>query len=234
MAIAIALMCKAPRPGFAKTRLARRIGAATAARLAAAFIRDSAARALALAEACGGVAIALHAPANAAEEVARLLPPGFALAPQGEGDVGHRMADAFETLLAAGHGPVLLTGSDLPTLPRALLAEALEAVRSGRCDAGFVPVRDGGYGAVVLARPAPILFRGIAWSTPEVMEATEAAARAAGLRLHRTAAWYDIDGMEDLRMLRAEFAGVAPPGCAALPGEAAPATRAALASLRDP
>lgn len=230
MAIAIALMCKAPRPGFAKSRLAAAIGAAGAARLAEAFLRDSAARAAALADAVAGVAVALHAPAEAAAEIAPLLPPGFTLAPQSDGDVGERMARGFASLFARGHGPVLLTGSDLPTLPPALLAEALEAVR-GDCDVAFVPVRDGGYGAVALARPAPMLFAGIAWSTPGVMAATEAAAAGAGLRLHRTASWYDVDEAEDLATLRAAFAGVPPEGCAAMAGDAAPWTRIALAGV---
>jgi len=230
VAIAIALMCKAPRPGFAKSRLARAIGARGAARLAEAFMRDGAARAAALARAFAGGAFALHAPADAAEEIAPLLPPGFALAPQSEGDVGERMAQGFASLFAGGHGPVLLTGSDLPTLPQALLAEALEAVRGG-CDAAFVPVRDGGYGAVALVRPAPRLFAGIAWSTPGVMAATQAAAASAGIRLHCTAPWYDVDEAEDLRTLRAELAGVPPEGCAAMAGDAAPWTRIALAAV---
>ena len=227
-AAAIVLMCKAPRPGFAKTRLAGAIGDDAAARLAAAFIRDSAARAAALAAACDAQAVALHAPDDAGEEIASLLPPRFVCMPQGPGDVGERMARGFSTLFAAGHGPVLITGSDVPTMPVALLREAFLSVRDGHADAAIVPVRDGGYCAIALARPAPALFLGIAWSTPDVMAATAAAAERAGLRLHRTAGWYDVDEVADLATLRAELGGEQPAGCAIMAGDPAPATRAEL------
>ena len=228
MAIAIGMMCKAPRAGFAKTRLARAIGAEAAARLAAAFIADSAVRALAVAEAFGGVAVALHAPADAAAEIAALLPPGFGLAPQPEGDLGARMAGGFAALFAAGHGPVLITGTDIPTLPDALLRAALSAVLTGRVEAAAVPVLDGGYCALALARPVPALFQGITWSTPLVMAATEAAALRAGIAFHRTPPWYDVDDEAGLDMLRAELAGTAPAGCAVLAGHDAVATRQAV------
>ena len=225
MGIAIGLMCKAPRAGFAKTRLARTIGAEAAARLAAAFINDSAARALAVAAALGGVAVALHTPADAGPEIAPLLPPGFGLAPQPEGDLGARMAGGFAALFGAGHGPVLITGTDIPTLPDALLRSALAAVLSGRAEAAAVPVLDGGYCALVLARPMPALFQGIAWSTAGVMAATEAAAASAGIGFHRTPPWYDVDDEHGLGILRAEFAGTAPADCADMVGYDAMATR---------
>lgn len=222
-------MAKLPRAGEVKTRLARAVGDAAAAALAQAFLADSAARVARLAEARGAVPVALHAPDGAGRAMAALLPPGFAMIAQGDGDVGQRMARGFDALFAAGHGPVLLTGSDVPTLPAALLGEALDALGRG-ADAAFVPVLDGGYCAVALARPAPALFQGIAWSTPGVMAATAAAAARAGLRLHRTAPWHDVDEPADLGTLRAEMAGTPPPGCAPLAGDPAPATRALLAS----
>ena len=227
MAVAIALMAKLPRPGQVKTRLAAAVGAAGAAALAHAFLQDSAARIVRLAAESGAVPVALHAPAEAGREMAALLPPGFLPVAQAEGDVGRRMERGFAALFALGHGPVLLTGSDVPTLPEALLREALDAVRGGS-DAAFVPVRDGGYCAVALARPAPALFAGMAWSTASVMAGTASAAARAGLRLHATAAWYDVDEAADLDTLRAEFAGIAPPGCAPVLGDAAPNTRAML------
>jgi len=205
------------------------LGEAAAARLAAAFLADSAARVARLAEGLGGTVLALHAPDDAGVEVAPLLPPGFAaLLPQGSGDLGARMERGLAALLARG-SPALLTGTDLPTMPSALLREAIGAVADGGADVALVPVLDGGYGAIALARHAPRLFRGIAWSTAGVMAATERAALASGLHLHATAPWYDVDSLEDLARLRAELGGTPPAGCAPLPGEPAPATRRALA-----
>ena len=225
MRVAIGLMCKAPRPGFAKTRLARVIGEARAAALAAAFIRDAAARAARLAGALGGEAVALFTPDDAASELAPLLPPGMPLLPQEEGGLGERMAQGIALLLARGD-VALLTGSDVPTLPAALLAEAVAEVAAGRADAGFVPVTDGGWCAAAVKAPVTALFGGMAWSTPRVMEETEAAAVREGLRLHRTAPWYDVDEAAGFARLEAEMAGQAPAG------DAAPATRALLLGAR--
>lgn len=230
MAAAIALMCKAPRPGYAKTRLARAIGAEAAAQLAASFIEDSATRAASLAATVGGVAIAFHTPADAGADIAPLLPAGMALAPQCQGDLGQRMAGIAADLFAAGHGPVLITGTDLPTLPEALLHEALLALRDGRAAVGLVPVLDGGYCAIALSAPAPALFQDIAWGTDGVMAATVEAAARLGIALHRTASWYDVDEPADLDTLRRELAGTLPPGCAAARGWPAHATRRALAA----
>src|SRR5437870_1988067 len=84
---------KAPRPGGVKTRLAAALGAEMAARLyrllADEAIRRTAPR--------GGEyrRTVLFAPADAADELAGWL-PGEELAPQCEGDLGRRIADAFE------------------------------------------------------------------------------------------------------------------------------------------
>jgi len=202
----IGLMCKAPRPGFAKTRLAATLGNARAAALAAAFLADSAALAASL-----GPATAFFAPDDAADEISAWLPPGMARQPQGQGDLGARMAAAFEHLFGQG-GPALLMGTDSPDLPPALLEECLEAL--SRHDAAFIPALDGGYCAVALRGATPSLFRDIPWSSDRTLAATLAAGRAAGLRLHTTSPWHDVDEAADLALLRLE---------------AAPHTRAAMA-----
>ena len=187
----VGLMCKAPRPGYAKTRLAATLGDLRAAEYAAGFLADSARLAKGL-----GQATAFFAPADAAAEIMPLLPPGMAMAPQVEGDLGQRMLAAFATLFSQG-GPALLMGTDSPDLPPALLEEALSAMASH--DAAFIPAHDGGYCAVALRAPAPALFRGIPWSSAETLSATLAA--AGGLRVHLTAPWHDIDEVADLQKL---------------------------------
>ncbi len=193
MRVAIGLMCKAPRPGFAKTRLAASIGDARAAALAAAFLADSAALAAGL-----GPATAFHAPADAAAEVAALLPTGMAMRPQVEGDLGARMMAAFQHLFSlAPHA--LLLGTDSPDLPSALLGEIIAALATH--DAGFIPAHDGGYFAVALARPLPALFTAIPWSSADTLSATLQKARAGGLAVHLSAPWHDVDEVADLACL---------------------------------
>lgn len=194
----LGLMCKAPRPGFAKTRLAATLGEAQGAALAAAFLADSAALAARL-----GPATAFFTPDDGEDEVSALLPAGMALRPQAPGDLGARMSAAFDHLLTLG-GPALLLGTDSPDLPPDLLEQCLGALDGH--DAAFIPALDGGYCAVALGRPCPALFRGIPWSSAETMRATLDAGRAAGLRLHLTAPWHDVDEAADLGLLRLEAA----------------------------
>ena len=79
------------------------------------------------------------------------------------------------------HDRALLIGSDVPGLDAACLRQADAALATH--DAVFVPALDGGYALVGLRRPAPQLFEGMAWSTPQVMQHTRQRAAASGLRV---------------------------------------------------
>jgi rSAM/selenodomain-associated transferase 1 len=223
-AAAIALMCKPPSLG--KSRLAAGIGAEAARRLAHAFLADSAALAEEVALRASAGRLAFHTPDAAAGEMAALL-PGWPLAPQGEGDLGERMARAFARLFAQGARRALLLGTDAPTLPPGLL----ELAFAHPAEAVIVPALDGGYVAIALSRPAPALFEAIPWSTPRVREATREAAMRAGIELAELPAWHDVDEAADLATLRDSLAGLAPPGSAPLPPWRAQNTLAALGDL---
>jgi rSAM/selenodomain-associated transferase 1 len=217
---AIAVMAKAPRPGLAKTRLIPALGAEGAARLARAFLIDTAALARRAALACGGAAHVLATPDAAAAELSALT--GLAALPQGGGDLGARIAAAFAGMFARGHAPVLLIGADTPALPQAHIAAALALAAAEPRAAVLGPSGDGGYWTVALSAPAPSLFAGIAWGTAKVLEQTRAAAARAGIPLSFAPSWDDVDEPADLATLAERLA--ADP-------EAAPATRAALAEI---
>lgn len=220
--IGIGLMCKAPRPGEAKTRLARSIGDDKAAQLAAAFIRDVAAR-LALI-CCDTDRARLHVffrPAGARDEIARLVPPDADLTPQVDGDLGEVMRATLRHMLSAGARAAFVMGSDVPTMPPALLHDAISLLERPGARAVFTPAADGGYVLVGLNNPAlyPLLDP-LPWSTPEVMDLTRARARALGMDIAETAPWHDVDDADDLDRLRDELRR---------DPRLAPATRAALA-----
>lgn len=219
-------MCKAPRPGVSKTRLAAVVGAARAAELARAFLLDSADILRFLAPRYAATLTAFHAPADAKQEMATLL-PGWALVPQPGGDLGARMGAAFDTLFQPGIGCALLTGTDAPTLPPALL-ELLPASVAAGADAALIPALDGGYCAIAMARPLPALLEGMPWSAPGLLDATRARAAAEGLRLDVLQTWHDVDGAEDLELLRLSLAAAQPPGCSPLPPYRANHSRVAL------
>jgi rSAM/selenodomain-associated transferase 2 len=60
------------------------------------------------------------------------------------------------------------------------------------------PAADGGYGPIGLRRAIPDLFRGITWSTDQVLKQTLSKAAAAGLKVKVLPALRDVDRPEDL------------------------------------
>ena len=75
-------------------------------------------------------------------------------------------------------------------------------LRTGR-DVVLGPSFDGGYTLVALgpaAEPGAI-FTGVPWDTEGALLATRANVERAGLRLSYTPTWYDVDVIEDLRLL---------------------------------
>ncbi|MFO1114705.1 MAG: TIGR04282 family arsenosugar biosynthesis glycosyltransferase [Beijerinckiaceae bacterium] len=186
----IALMARAPQPGRAKTRLIPRLGAQGAADLHARLV-ERACRAMA---ATGLPATLWCAPDTRHPfftECAKKF--GVALRAQPEGDLGARMAHVF----AVADGPVLLMGSDCPTIEADLLLRcAGEFSRGAR--AIFLPAEDGGYGLVGLAAPIPGIFRDMQWGTDGVMAATRARLRASGIDAVEPAIVWDVDRPEDV------------------------------------
>jgi len=206
---AIAILAKAPVAGLAKTRLAPALGAQGAATLAARLLDHAVAQAVAAA--VGPVTVWATPDTTHPAFVRLQRQHGVALAVQGGGDIGQRMAAVFAATFAASFaeqgGPLLLMGSDLPGLDAAVLQQAAAALATH--DAVLVPALDGGYGLIGLHRPVPALFEGLAWSTPAVLAQTRQRLAAAGLRHAELAAVADIDEPADLAHLPAGW--LAPP-----------------------
>lgn len=226
MKVGFGFLCKAPRPGVSKTRLAAAVGPERAAHLARAFLLDSAALVTALSQRLHARRIAFHAPSEAEQEMAAML-PGWELRAQVEGDLGVRMGAAFDALFAEGAACAVLLGADAPTLPRALVELLVSAVERG-ADAAVIPALDGGYCAIAAARPLPILLAGMPWSQGGLLAATRSAASTAGLKLVELEAWHDVDEASDLDLLRLTLDGTQPSGCSPLPPWPASITRGAL------
>jgi hypothetical protein len=74
---ALGIMCKAPQPGRAKTRLAAALGVEMAADFSACFVRDVAAAIEAVPEQVGRLGYGVYAPAGSEAELRRILPPSF-------------------------------------------------------------------------------------------------------------------------------------------------------------
>lgn len=196
MTFRILIMAKAPIPGTVKTRLG--LPPETAAGLQSALIWDTAEKASSLAP-----TTLAGAPADRLDLLRPLAPEGVALIPQPEGDLGDRMLAATRTLFADHPAPVLLLGTDVPTLPKDAIKDAASALETH--DLSIIPSSDGGYVLLGLGRLVTEVFRGVDWSTEAVYGQTLRRAEGAGLSVYEGDAWYDVDAPADLARLREEL-----------------------------
>lgn len=192
----LVVMARQPVPGTVKTRLARRIGAAPAAALYAAFLADIAVR---LAHPSWRLLWAVT-PGDA--DLSPLVGASAAHLPQRGADLAARMANVFADLFDRGAGRVVMIGADAPHLGCDSIAAAFAALASA--DVVLLPTRDGGYCLVGQAAPHD-LFRGVDMGTPAVWAQTQA--RVAALRLSAATlpASFDIDEWDDLVALRQQI-----------------------------
>ena len=192
MTMRVLLFSKFPEPGMVKTRLARSVGADNAAKLQRAFIEDQ----LGMLSEIGASVTMCCDPFRPLIDYERLFGGGIGYAPQQGRDLGQRMLHALHQALRENETAVLI-GSDLPDLPGRFLTEAFKALRSAQVCLG--PATDGGFYLLGLSEPLPAdIFKGVAWSGPQVLQATLANCAARKLGTHLLPAWPDVDTLEDL------------------------------------
>jgi uncharacterized protein len=199
MPVSVLVMAKAPRAGRVKTRLVPLLGAEGCARLQAALIGVVCRWA---ADVAPHGAYLAYGPADAQESELRAhVPDSMRLFADGDGDLGDRLAAATDRVLRARAEPLLVVGTDMPTLTRAHAREAEAVLRAG-ADAVFGPALDGGYWIVGLARPMPDAFDlGAAWGGPTVLERSLERVHEAGLRAELLGSERDLDHPADARAL---------------------------------
>jgi rSAM/selenodomain-associated transferase 1 len=116
---------------------------------------------------------------------------------QSAGDLGARLAAAFDAHFERGARRVVIIGSDSPAVSADLLVQAFDALQ--RHDVAIGPALDGGYYLIALRRPLPDLFSNIEWSTEAVLSQTLAAAARHGLSVWLGPALRDVDTASDAR-----------------------------------
>jgi len=225
--IGLGLMCKPPRPGISKTRLAASIGPEAAARLSRAFLEDSARAAREAADRAGIEPRAFFRPVDAAQEIAAILGPEWRLAYADAGDLGATMLEVLETCLRHCPAGAMIMGADVPLLSSDVLVEAAHCLQNGNPDeVVIVPSVDGGYCllGVRSLEAATTLCAPMAWSTPKVLDETLRRASIANLTVRLLSAQRDMDELADLDWLRGQLA---------VGDSLAPRTRAVIAQLGE-
>jgi rSAM/selenodomain-associated transferase 1 len=199
MIAAVAILARAPRPGHAKTRLTPPFTAEAAAQVARACLVETLRR-FPRATAIPFTLFLDGDLDDALLDMARAA--GVAIAPQGDGDLGTRLAAAFRSLRARGAEAVVAIGADSPTLDPGRIGEAVAALT--QCDLVLGPAEDGGYYLIGMRGDRDGIFEGIPWSTGRTLDATLARARSLGLTTRLLASHYDIDDAATLARAKAE------------------------------
>jgi rSAM/selenodomain-associated transferase 1 len=191
----VAILARAPVPGFAKTRLIPALGLDGAAHLQRRLMERAVRTAI---EARIGP-VTLWCTPDAEHEAFAAIAARFdlTLAVQAPGDLGDRMLAGFEA--ASPRGAVLI-GTDCPALDARDLRDAADLLADGT-EVVIAPVEDGGYGLVAAWKPLPVLFREMPWSTPWVASLTRDRAAAAQLKLAELRTLWDVDTPADYRRL---------------------------------
>jgi len=129
--------------------------------------------------------------------------------PQGNGNLGQRLAGATERAFATGARRALVLGTDSPTLNVDTLATAFAML--DRHDAVLGPCDDGGYYLLGLRRPLPALFERIDWGGGEVAAQTRERAVTGNIDLAELPRGYDLDRIADLHRALRDLNEVAAP-----------------------
>lgn len=125
---------------------------------------------------------------------------GIAQREQTDGDLGTRLVHAC----GGEPGPIVVIGSDSPTLGRNAIDRAFASLSELR-PLVLMPAMDGGYVLIGLWRNNPEVFHDIPWGGPDVAEATLERARDCGLRVEVLPQGYDVDDASGLRRLEADL-----------------------------
>ena len=189
------IFVKYPEPGRVKTRLASAIGPERAARLYKALAERV------VCSVCQGpesynVALCYDPPGQKDAFVAWLGRHTIML-PQKAGDLGERLAGAFEWAFSIGAGKVAAIGTDCPGVDRSVVLAAFSSLECSGLVLG--PSEDGGYYLIGLRHSCPAIFDDIPWSSSKVLETTLAAADRLSLTPSLLPVLPDIDTVEDLQ-----------------------------------
>jgi len=124
------------------------------------------------------------------------LGPEFKYFHQGDGDLGERMARAFQENFQRKKREIVLVGVDCPELTAFHGQAAFDALQRHELVLG--PTDDGGYCLIGLKRMVPEIFKSIAWGTDTVHHETLDRAKNKGLSVKNLNILHDVDVPQDL------------------------------------
>lgn len=196
------VMVKAPRAGAVKTRLVPPLFDTEAATLAVCFAQDT----IRSVQCVVTDLIVAYTPPDGRRALEAILRNDSLLWLEQRGeDLGARLQAATEHAGSLGYSPIVVIGTDSPTLPASFIETAINSLAAGEFDITLGPTEDGGYYLVGLRQYVSDLFHNIALSTPLAYKQTLRSAASLNLRTLELPRWYDVDTASDLKRLNDEI-----------------------------
>ncbi len=188
------LMVRSPEPGKVKSRLAAGIGEIHALELYKCFVEDVLSN-------LEGISVDLkigYYPPSGEERIREWLGDGIDLVPQQGEDLGGKQAGLLERAFKMGYGSAMVMISDAPDIPRSMVEDAVEALRS--TDSVIGPCHDGGYYLIGFSSSCYRrgFFSGIPWGGNEAASTMADRIEGSGVSLAILEPWWDIDDLADL------------------------------------
>ena len=181
------IFVKNPIPGQVKTRIARTVGDAKAVAVYTHLLRYT----QQLIQSFPGSASSI----TVISSIRMMAGMAYDKQLQTSGDLGERMANAFQEQFAAGATKVVIIGSDCLAITPDHLKQAFAALDTA--DIVIGPATDGGYYLLGMKQVRPFLFQDMPWSQPELRQLTELAILQHGLTFAPLETLTDIDEWSD-------------------------------------
>lgn len=204
MKAALVLMSRAPIPGKTKTRLQSHLKPDECAELHRAFLKDISNKLENIKKQYQTLDLFLsYTPEGSENLFDDLIGDNFNLILQKGKDLGARMYNSISEAYSKTDEPVIVTGSDLPSLPAEIITEAVAALKEK--DLVIGPAVDGGYYLIGMQTPHPFLFASNEWGSDLVLIKTLKLAAEHNLQIHFLPEWYDVDTFNELLLFRNEL-----------------------------
>lgn len=210
------VFARTPLLGRVKTRLAATLGDEKTLNLYEAMLEDTVRNVLRRLKSGSAQQILLFAypPESASElglwlEKRNLTDERLQVLPQEGSTLGEQMLIAFQMAKRRGLLPALIIGTDSPTLPQTIFAEAEEHIAAQQAVIGRAD--DGGFYCLGLSEVREAFFFGADYSNDTVYERTFQALSKHYSFVHALPVWVDIDDETSLQaLLRLHETEIAP------------------------
>lgn len=187
---ALLIFVRHPEPGKVKTRLAAVLGNDTALSIYKKLLQHT----LQITKAVKADKFVFYTE-NIVENDLWQRPDYFKNA-QGSGDLGDRMCNAFELVLAKGYDSVSIIGSDCYELSTLIIDQAFSFLQKN--DIVIGPAKDGGYYLLGMKKLHPSFFKNKSWSTNNVLQNAIDECNCLGLHYETLPVLSDVDEANDV------------------------------------